>query len=825
MRERLSLCRDWEFTERFSEAFSRGLACETVTVNLPHTCRETPYHYFDDQIYQMVCGYRKSVTIPDDWTDKDVFLCIGAAGHYAEVYCNGEKLASHACGYTAFEVALPLKAGETGEIAVMVDSRESLDQPPFGFVIDYMTYGGLYREVWLEGREKTCILDVFVQPKIPARTPLLKKTASAAELAKIRFPGQMESFITFRAANNHKHMFLRQSIYRKGEEDGKPIAAKDLEVEKLKNNEERATLLLVPDAELWDVERPVLYTLRTELIQAGKSISEGPTLDRVDVTFGFRLAQFHADGFYLNGRKLLLRGLNRHQSWPYIGYAAPKSLQRMDAELLKHELGLNAVRTSHYPQSPHFIDRCDELGLLVFTEIPGWQYIGDDAWQEQAVRNTEEMVQQYRNHPSIILWGVRINESRDNDALYQRTNAAAHRLDPTRPTGGVRCYKKSSLLEDVYTYNDFFHDGTNAGCEPKKAVTSDPSKAYLISEYNGHMYPTKPFDSEEHRLEHAMRHARVLDAVAGEKDIAGSFGWCMFDYNTHKDFGSGDRICYHGVMDMFRNKKLAADVYSVYQDETPVLNVSSSMDIGEHPAGNRGRIFLFTNADEVRMYQNDQFIRSYTKKDSPFKHLRRPPMEITDYIGERIREGEHFTPTQAKLVKDMLNHSARFGSGKLPPSVMAKAAVAMAKYGMKPDDAYQLYGKYVGNWGAAATVYRFEAVKDGKVVAAIERGPAEGMRLRAEASQTVLHENDTYDAALVRLRMEDLRGSTLAFYVGAVTLKAEGPIEIVGPETTVLRGGMGGTIVRTTGEKGEAKLTITAEGAEPVVLEFQIEKE
>ena len=137
----------------------------------------------------------------------------------------------------------------------------------------------------------------------------------------------------------------------------------------------------------------------------------------------------------------------------------------------------------------------------------------------------------------------------------------------------------------------------------------------------------------------------------------------------------------------------------------------------------------------------------------------------------------------------------------------------------KPSDLH----KYIGNWGAAATVYRFEAVKNGKVVATIERGPAEGMRLHAEANQTALHEGETYDAALVRLRMEDLRGSTLAFYGGAVTFKTEGPIEIVGPETTVLRGGMGGTIVRTTGEKGEAKLTICAEGAEPVALAFAIE--
>ena len=76
---------------------------------------------------------------------------------------------------------------------------------------------------------------------------------------------------------------------------------------------------------------------------------------------------------------------------------------------------------------------------------------------------------------------------------------------------------------------------------------------------------------------HAMRHVNVLDAVAGEADIAGSFGWCMFDYNTHKDFGSGDRICYHGVMDMFRNPKLAAAVYACQQEKEPVLEISSSM--------------------------------------------------------------------------------------------------------------------------------------------------------------------------------------------------------------------------------------------------------
>ena len=123
------------------------------------------------------------------------------------------------------------------------------------------------------------------------------------------------------------------------------------------------------------------------------------------------------------------------------------------------------MRTSHYPQSHYFIDECDRRGLLVFTEIPGWQHIGDEKWIDRAVENVREMVCQYRNHPSIVLWGVRINESQDNDAFYTRTNALAHELDPSRPTSGVRYLEKSSLLEDVYAFNDFSHKGNNPGCK------------------------------------------------------------------------------------------------------------------------------------------------------------------------------------------------------------------------------------------------------------------------------------------------------------------------------------------------------------------------
>lgn len=99
----------------------------------------------------------------------------------------------------------------------------------------------------------------------------------------------------------------------------------------------------------------------------------GEVVDEKSLRFGFRTVRFENDGFYLNGQRIKLRGLNRHQSYAYVGYAMPKSVQELDAEILKNELGVNAVRTSHYPQSQHFISRCDELGLLVFTEIPGWR--------------------------------------------------------------------------------------------------------------------------------------------------------------------------------------------------------------------------------------------------------------------------------------------------------------------------------------------------------------------------------------------------------------------------------------------------------------------
>ena len=670
MGNRIYLDHEWGFTEKFTEKLlDADYAGELKPVRIPHTCKETPLHYFDEGIYQMLCGYRRVLDAPKEWEGKRIVLTFDGVGHACRVFLNGEQVGEHHCGYTAFSVELTgkLRLGEKNVLAVEVDTRESLNVPPFGFVIDYMTFGGIYRDVYLNVYGEVYLEDVFVSTvqitghRVRSRIKVNSEAGSEYVIRQyLRKKGEGDFlFMTEKKVSSEADpVKTKKRASRFGVEDG-IFCATDADVDGMEE---------LGEIRLWDIDDPALYELKTDLVSGGVVLDS-----RVDV-FGFRTARFRRDGFYLNGRKVKIRGLNRHQSYPYVGYAAPKSLQVNDADILKKELGVNAVRTSHYPQSHYFIDRCDELGLLVFTEMPGWQHVGDAAWKDQAVENVKDMILQYRNHPSIIIWGVRINESVDDDEFYERTNALAHRLDPTRQTGGVRAIKKSHLLEDVYTYNEFVHEGNNRGCEPKSVVTSDVSKPYLITEHNGHMFPTKAYDCEDKRVEHALRHANVMDAVGKQEDIAGCFGWCMFDYNTHKDFGSGDRICYHGVMDMFRNPKIAAAVYASQQDETPVLIPSSSMDIGEHPGCNRGLIYLFTNADSVKMYKNGEFVREYFAEDTPYQNMVHGSLVVDDFVGDVLETKEGMKPAQAKAVKKLLNTVARVGLNKLPMDAKMTAA-------------------------------------------------------------------------------------------------------------------------------------------------------
>ena len=774
-----SLCNYWEFTKEWTDSFFAGEG-QFDTVQLPHTVQQLPLHYADHESYQMICGYRRKLEITPEMAGKRLFLQFDGAAHIATVYVNGQELAIHRSGYTSFRVEIT-ETVEVGEnlVAVKLDTTENATVPPFGFVIDYLTYGGLYREVWLDIREDSFISDLYV-------------TTPTTEALRLEIT----------AENANGCTYLVEVLDEKGYILLNKRTCDDI------------MELPVPGARSWSVEDPYRHTLVVELEK------DGLVLDRQEVKFGFRTIEWKENEFLLNGKKIFLRGLNRHQSYPYVGYAVPERLQREDARILKEELGCVIARTSHYPQSKHFIDECDKLGLLVFTEIPGWQHVGDENWQAQAIENTREMVLQYRNHPSIVFWGTRINESQDYDDFYRQTNEVAHDLDPSRPTTGVRFIEQSHLLEDVYSYNDFSHTGNNPGVKPKKSVTPDVKKGLLITEHNGHMFPTKSYDPWMKRQEYALRHARVQNDAAADGNHIGCIGWCMFDYATHKDFGSGDRICYHGVMDSFRNPKLAAALYASQQEKQPVLAVGSPMDIGDYPAGNIGEVSVFTNADEVRLYKNGLYVSTLEKGD--FSALPHGPMVLTDTIGDLLVTEEGFDKTKAELLKKALNSAARYGLAGMPKADMARMAYAMVRYKMNFKDGVALYGKYVGNWGGEATVWRFDAIKNGAVTASVTCCPSAKLHLEVKPSHTKLAEGATYDMAAVRIRVLDEYGNIAPYAQLPIRLKIEGVAELVGPDVVVAEGGMTGTYIRTIGENGTAKLTVSADGLEPVTVEFAV---
>ena len=569
-------------------------------VTLPHSTVPLPARAFDDRAYQILSSYRRTLDLTGvDATATRVFVDFDGVMTAATVFLNGTHLAEHLGGFVPFSVELTDALRWDGEdvLAVQVDSTERPDVPPFGGHLDYLTFGGIYRDVRLRLVPRTYLADVFAKPlEVLTDRRRIDVACSVAGTRTGREP------FTLTAA-----VLDGDRVVASGTQ---PLPQDDVGGER---TEQVVTVHGLESLRLWDVHDPCLYRVVVTL-RAGEQ-----EVDRLEVRTGLRQAGFEEGGFFLNGRRTLLRGLNRHQTYPYAGAAMPARVQRRDAEILRHELKCNAVRTSHYPQDPSFLDACDELGLLVFEEMPGWQHIGDEAWQDLACRDVAAMVRRDRNHPSIVLWGVRVNESFDSTAFYQRTNDIAHALDDSRQTSGVRYFPESELLEDVFALNDFQTGGL---------LDAPNGPRYLVSEYAGHMFPTKRFDNVERVQEQALLHATVLDALHADDGYAGGFGWCAFDYATHAEFGSGDRICHHGVCDDFRVRKPAASVYRAQCDpaEEIVLEPAFSWAAGDHSDyGGPGRGLVLSNCDRVVAFVDGQQVADMVPDRAGFPSLPHPP--------------------------------------------------------------------------------------------------------------------------------------------------------------------------------------------------------
>ena len=712
----LPLNRNWRFNKSFVEG-ARGLEFDDSAferVVIPHTNVRLPWHSFDDKEYEFVSIYRRRFKLPAAARGKRVFVDFEGAMTASTVWINGVKLGEYKGGYTPFSFDLTPHVNFDGEnlLAVDLDSTERPDIPPFGYQIDYLTFGGIYREVWLRIVPSTFIENIFAKPK-----DVLTGHPGVDVDCYLQHTQPSREALTLEVE-------LRDSehVIAKGTEKVPPAEAA---AEPMVHSVHLENLSGI---KIWELGAPKLYAVNVRLLRGTRLV------DQDSRRIGFRETNFTDHGFERNGKVFKLRGLDRHQTFPFVGQAMPGRCQRSDAKILRQNLKCNIVRTSHYPQSRHFLDACDEMGLLVLEEIPGWQHIGDEAWKLIAIDNVGRMIRRDWNHPSIILWGVRINESKDDHDFYTRTNALAHRLDPTRQTGGIRNFRSSEFLEDVFTINDF-----GFPLQPPN------HPRYLNTEFVGHTYPTKSIDQVERLTEHTMRHARIHDQLASDPKFAGGLGWCAFDYNTHADFGSGDRICYHGVTDIFREPKPAAGFYKSQCDpsEEVVLEPAFHWARGDESIG-FSKAVVCSNCDNLKFYVADKLVADVGPNRTEFSHLR-------------------FAPFVAELRGTFHN----WGDLKIEGYMQGKLAITKIMSGKGIDQKFALLPDDT------------ELVADG-----------------ADTTRVVFRVTDEFDA--IRPFAND-----------AIKLELDGPAELIGDNPFALIGGTGAVWIRAKEQAGTATLTAT----------------
>jgi beta-galactosidase len=586
-----------------------------VRVTLPHTVVPLSWGNLDPASRQNVWIYRRHLAGEQlAGGRRRVFADFDGVMTSATVVLNGLTVAQHAGGYLPFAAELTGALAEGDNVlAVIVDARW-LDVPPGGSpagpaAVVFLQPGGIHRDVTLRVVPEVFLADVFARPADvlgPDRSVQVQATIDAA----VRPPGPVT--VSAEVLDGARRLA--------GAAVTVPVTAAGPAVARL-------SVTGLGEVELWSPETPRLYTLRTRLEVPGAAPHEVP------VRIGFREAVFRPDGFYLNGQRRLIFGLNRHELFPYTGMAAPARLHRRDAEILRHELNCDMVRCSHYPQSPHFLDACDELGLMVWAETPGWQYVGGPAFRAVVEQNVRDLVIRDRSRPSVIVWGTRLNESGNEVGLYGRTRQIADELDGSRPTSGaMNRYGLEDWAQDVFGYDDY---RAEAGLRPPL-----PGVPYLVTEAVGALSGAPLYrwtDAGAVLAGQGRLHAQVHSIARAAPGYAGLLGWCAIDYAS---LNGGDRIWrslkWPGVLDTFRVPKPGAAFYQsqVSPQVRPVIAPMFSWGPGAGPGP-----LIATNCERLELYAGGEHVGTARPDRGSYGGVAYPPavadLTVADLDGER----------------------------------------------------------------------------------------------------------------------------------------------------------------------------------------------
>jgi beta-galactosidase len=551
----LSLNSNWLFGGQYMAGSESSFYDDSgfALVTLPHTVSPLSWRYWDVNLWQQMWIYRRHFNggplVSSRRPGNRILVEFDGVMVNATVVINDQTVATHQGGY------LPFSAELTGHVtsgdnllSVLVDGN-CLPVPPMSpgqgpTTIDFFQPGGIYRDVRLRVLPEAFLSDLFALP---------------ADVLTPQPRVDVECTIDSTLPTHADGTLLVQLF------DGARLVAEQAAPVSLDTPGVTTTKLSLTGLgliTLWSTENPKLYTVQATLAFPGVG---SHVLSR---RIGFRDASFLPDGFYLNGERLQLFGLNRHQLYPYAGMAMPARVQRKDAEILKQELNCNMVRCSHYPQSPYFLDACDELGLLVWEEAPGWHNVsGSPGWQDLVVQNVRDMVTRDRSRPSVVIWGTRLNETPDLPGLWAATRQAAAELDGSRPSSGAMAYHQvTGWSEDVFAFNDYDHNR-----EAIEALLRPPLAGlpYLVTEAVG-VDEAKPHhfawtDPPAMLADQAVLHGEAQSLARSAPGYSGLLAWAAFDYASPEGLDP-DSVKYAGVADVFRVPKPGAAIYQTQID-------------------------------------------------------------------------------------------------------------------------------------------------------------------------------------------------------------------------------------------------------------------
>ena len=614
----------WNDEWRFKRQISPGSATEPEFVGtensdyddsswqelaLPHTWDATPDNPFATSgHFHGVGWYRKRFEAPESWRDRRVLIHFNGAFQVTDAWVNGHHVGKHVGGFTTFvfDVTDALDFGKTNQIAVKVDDEITPFIAP-AEERNVATYGGICRTIWIEVIDPVHVRYrgtwVTVEgneeaPVVRVRTWLVNQGSSARAV-------RLETTLVDAA----------------GQVKAKLDVSTEIGPNEEKSFDQRAEAVTGP--ELWSPDSPYLYGVVSKIWEGGRE------LDRYTTRIGLRFMRHDAaHGFTLNGKPINLHGVNRRQDYGFLGDAVPEAVGKRDIRLMK-EMGANFFRTSHYPQDPAVLDACDELGILVWEEVPNLSvhiypppedeyepvYTTRFPWQlmENIKQQLKEMIEQDRNRPSIIIWGFAddLSEYQFPEDFTDLSNYT-HSIDPNRWTAG-RTPHVTDIM-DATTYKDLWAERER-----------HPEKMYIWNEWGA-------IPCERGREGVTLLRRNRIQAVS-DSEMAliqegflmqwnampwlGTAKWCMFDCGETNGTVSrslwtppDDKLTlrwpfndYLGISDMWRLPKNAYFFFQSQWTEKPMVHIVGHWTWPQ-PEGRQKQIRVYSNCDTVELILN-----------------------------------------------------------------------------------------------------------------------------------------------------------------------------------------------------------------------------